>query len=111
MSQTQLVSQTISLMSTPQLFVNDGPLKPEEVGILPQLSPGTPIEKVREQLQTDGYAFIKGLLPRADVLKAREEYFKLLSPSGVLKPGTEPVEGIFDSARDHLDYPGIGAGE
>jgi hypothetical protein len=44
------------------------------------------------------------------VLQAREEYFKLLSPSGVLKPGTQPVEGIFDDTKDKLDFPGIGAG-
>lgn len=51
------------------------------------------------------------MLPREDVLEAREEYFRFLSPSGVLKPGTAPVDGIFDSAKDRLDYPGIGAGK
>ena len=58
----------------------------------------------------DGYVFLKGLLPRADVLKAREEYFKLLSACGVLVPGTLPVDGIFDVSKDKLDFPGIGAG-
>jgi hypothetical protein len=50
------------------------------------------------------------LLPREDVLKAREEYFGMLEPSGVLKPGTLPVEGIFDPEKDAADFPGIGAG-
>jgi phytanoyl-CoA hydroxylase len=44
------------------------------------------------------------------VLAAREQYFKLLSPSGVLKPSTAPVDGIFNAEKDKLDYPGIGAG-
>jgi len=43
-------------------------------------------------------------------MKVREDYFKFLSPSGVLKEGTAPVEGIFDSAKDVALFPGIGAG-
>lgn len=54
---------------------------------------------------------IKKSLPiRPHALKAREGCSKLLTPSGVLKPGTEPVEGIFDSAQNGLSFPGIGAG-
>ncbi|KIW10727.1 hypothetical protein PV08_10026 [Exophiala spinifera] len=92
------------------LFVNDGPLGPDEWAVLTPTTPDTPIEEVRRRYTEDGYVFLKGLLPRADVLKAREEYFKLLAPSGVLKPGTDPVEGIFDSSKDKADFPGIGAG-
>ncbi|KAJ4516555.1 hypothetical protein HRR83_001889 [Exophiala dermatitidis] len=93
-----------------KLFVNDGPLTPGEIGSLKPTTIDTPIEEARRRYQEDGYLFLKGLLPRDDVLKAREEYFKLLSPSGVLKPGTSPVDGIFDSSKDKLDFPGIGAG-
>ncbi|KIW48895.1 uncharacterized protein PV06_01454 [Exophiala oligosperma] len=93
-----------------KLFVNDGPLSPEEWTDLTPTTLDAPIEEVRRRFREDGYLFLKGLLPRADVLKAREEYFKLLAPSGVLKPGTDPVDGIFDSSKDKLDFPGIGAG-
>ncbi|EAT91293.2 hypothetical protein SNOG_01644 [Parastagonospora nodorum SN15] len=68
------------------------------------------MDEIRQRYSEDGYVLLKGLLPREDVLKAREEYFKMLRPSGVLKPGTEPVDGIFDSEKDSSDYPGIGAG-
>lgn len=95
---------------TEKLFVNDGPLTAEQYGDLKSTNVNTPIEVARQKFQEDGYLFIKGLLPRQDVLKAREEYFKLLAPSGVLKPGTNPVEGIFDTTKDKLDFPGIGAG-
>ncbi|EXJ67642.1 phytanoyl-CoA hydroxylase [Cladophialophora psammophila CBS 110553] len=93
-----------------QLFVNDGPLTPDQYADLRPTTLDIPIEEARKRYEEDGYLFIKGLLPREDVLKAREEYFKLLSPSGVLKPGTKPVDGIFDETKDKLDFPGIGAG-
>jgi phytanoyl-CoA hydroxylase len=93
-----------------KLFVNDGLLEPHQVGALRESSPDLPIDELRRRYEQDGYIFLKGLLPREDVLKAREEYFSMLAPSGVLKPGTLPVEGIFDSERDAADFPGIGAG-
>lgn len=93
-----------------KLYVNDGLLRPEQVGALRQSTPDMPMEELFRRYNEDGYVFVKGLLPRDDVLKAREEYFSMLSPSGVLKPGTQPVEGIFDSEKNPADYPGIGAG-
>ena len=93
-----------------KLFVNDGLLRPDQVGALKQSSPDMPIDELRRRYSEDGYVFLKGLLPREDVLKARQAYFESLAPSGVLKPDTAPVEGIFDSTKDKADFPGIGAG-
>lgn len=93
-----------------QLFVNDGPLQPSEVARLQPSDPSLPLDELRKRYKENGYLFLKGLLPRDDVLKAREDYFKFLSPSGVLKPGTAPVEGIFDSAKGVELFPGIGVG-
>ncbi|KAH8650566.1 hypothetical protein BGZ60DRAFT_473864 [Tricladium varicosporioides] len=94
----------------PQLFVNDGLLSPTSVGALQPSSPELPLAELRRRFNTNGYLFLKGLLPRADVLKAREKYFTFLSPSGVLQPGTSPVSGIFDAQKDISLFPGIGAG-
>ncbi|KAN0090403.1 hypothetical protein V8E51_018982 [Hyaloscypha variabilis] len=94
----------------PQLYVNDGPLSPASIAPLLPSSPDLPLADLRERFNANGYLFLKGLLPRADVLKARENYFKFLSPSGVLKPGSEPVLGIFDAQKDISLFPGIGAG-
>ncbi len=91
-------------------YVTDGLLPPDQVGRLRPSDPNSPIEELRERLEKDNYLFLKGLLPREDVLKAREEYFKFLSPSGVLKPGTKPVDGVFDLSTDIAGFPGIGAG-
>ncbi|KAH7412122.1 hypothetical protein DE146DRAFT_266608 [Phaeosphaeria sp. MPI-PUGE-AT-0046c] len=102
--------QDIPSLHGEKLFVNDGLLRPDQVGELRQSSPDMPLEEIRQRYNEDGYVFLKGLLPRQDVLKAREEYFKMLSPSGVLKPGTQAVDGIFDADKDAADFPGIGAG-
>lgn len=105
-----LLEQDIPSLNGEKLYVNDGLLSPEQVGALKQSTPDMPMEELQHRYNEDGYVFLKGLLPRQDVLRAREEYFRMLSPSGVLKPGTQPVEGIFDSEKDPADYPGIGAG-
>lgn len=89
------------------LYVNDGLLSPGQVGHLRPSSPDDPLDELRQRYENDGYLLLKGLLPRDDVLKAREAYFALLAPSGVLLPGTRPVEGIFDGTKDKLDYPGM----
>lgn len=104
------VTDTVKTLKDNKFFVNDGQLSPEQVAPLQPTTLDTPIEEVRRRYCEDGYVFLKGVLPREDVLKARSEYFKLLSGSGVLAPGSEPADGIFDSAKDPLDYPGIGAG-
>lgn len=93
-----------------QLFVNDGLLGEDQVARLRPSDPNLPVEELRKRLAEDNYLFLKNLLPREDVLKAREAYFNFLSPSGVLKPDTKPVDGIFDSSKDISCFPGIGAG-
>jgi hypothetical protein len=95
----------------PKLFVNDGSLRSDEFGLLPSFDPqNTSMEEMRRAFTEDGYLFLKGLIPREEVLEARKRYFEHLSPSGLLKPGTKPVEGVFDPACTPLDYPGIGTG-
>lgn len=102
--------QDVPSLHGEKLYVNDGLLAPDQVAQLRKSSPDLPIDEIRRRYNEDGYIFLKGLLPREDVLKAREEYFKMLSPSGVLKPGTQPVDGIFDPEKNSADFPGIGSG-
>lgn len=92
------------------LYVNDGLFAPEEVAPLRPSRPDEPIEELRARYDRDGFLFLKGVLPRADVLRAREAYFLGVAHSAVLQPGTQPVEGVFDPAKDARDYPGVGAG-
>ncbi|UNI22211.1 Phytanoyl-CoA dioxygenase [Purpureocillium takamizusanense] len=93
------------------LRVNDGPLSPSSVSPLRASRPSEPLSALRQRYASDGYLFLKGLLPRDDVLAARAAYFTSLAPTGVLKPGTRPVDGIFDAEGARAaDFPGIGAG-
>lgn len=92
------------------LAVNDGPLEKQNVQLLHQSRPDEPLEELRRRYEEDGYLFLKGLIPRAAVLKARSEYFSMMQPTGVLEEGTEPVQGIFNAEKSPEDFPGIGAG-
>ncbi|KAF7540712.1 hypothetical protein G7054_g1175 [Neopestalotiopsis clavispora] len=96
----------------PDLYVNDGQLPSDMIGLLKPTDPhSTSIEDMRESLARDGYLLLKGLLPREDVLRTRERYFDMLSPTGLLKPGTPKMDGIFDASKDPADYPGFGTGK
>jgi phytanoyl-CoA hydroxylase len=91
-----------------KLFVNDGPL--QNPRRLRPSDPSLSLEELQARYQQDGYLFLKNLLPRADVLKAREQYFNYLSPTGVLAPSTQPIQGIYDISKPISQFPGIGAG-
>lgn len=92
------------------LAVNDGPLLPENTNYLTPSSASEPLETLRARYEKDGMLFLKGLLPREDVLRTRTKYFEMMAPSGVLQRNTQPVQGIFNSERSPDDFPGIGAG-
>jgi len=47
-------------------------------------------------------------MPREDVLDMREAYFKHLEPTGILKPGTSPRDGIFNEGEDPIAHNGVG---
>lgn len=95
----------------PDFYVNDGKLEERSVGLLTPTDPrNTTLEEMRKRLTNDGYLFLKGLLPQKDVLEVRNNYFQYLKPTELLKPGTRPVEGVFDPSKPAADYPGIGTG-
>lgn len=93
-----------------EFFVNDGRLPPEYISFIEPATLDTPIEEIRRRYRENGHVLVKGVLPREDVLKAREKYFQMLAPTGILAPGTTPMEGVFNTALDRRNFPGIGAG-
>ncbi|KAH8898309.1 hypothetical protein GQ53DRAFT_881374 [Thozetella sp. PMI_491] len=97
-------------ISNVRLDVNDGELGSSEVEALQASYPSEPLDVLRERYEKNSYLLLKGLLPREDVLSARASYFTSMAPSGVLKPGTAAVDGIFDDKASAADFPGIGAG-
>ncbi|KAG8630666.1 hypothetical protein KVT40_002285 [Elsinoe batatas] len=94
--------------AVPPLYVNDGLLSPASIALLRPSSPSEPLHVLRARYQSDGYLFLKHLIPRADVLACRTSYFHHLLPSGIASPLTPPCAGIFNPARSPTDFPGIG---
>jgi hypothetical protein len=62
--------------SLPQyLPANDNTKIPKaQLGWLRPTSRATPISEMKARLEEDGYVFVKGVIPREDVLKMREQY-------------------------------------
>lgn len=94
----------------PKLRSNHGPcVDASSVGWMQETSIDTPLEEMQRRFNTDGYVFIKHLIPRETVLDSREEYFAHLAPTHILKPGTPPRDGIFNDADDPETHNGVGA--
>ncbi|MGH6919669.1 MAG: hypothetical protein ACREJ0_18410, partial [Geminicoccaceae bacterium] len=56
-----------------------------------------------ERLRRDGYLCIKGLLPRADVLRVRGKFLEAANAAGWLEAGTPAGEAIADPAEACVD--------
>jgi len=80
------------------------------LGWLKPSSADTPIEELRRRLFEDEYVFVKGLIPRDSVLQIREHYFSQFRSSGLLKPGSRSVDGIYNSSDDASLHNGVGGG-
>lgn len=51
--------------------------------------------KLRNRLKEKGYLFLRGFLDKQALLDIRRDIFGLLDKYGYIKPGTDPVDGIF----------------
>ncbi len=70
-------------------------MSPERLGWLTPSDPHDTIAQLRDQFQAQGYLWLKSLLPRAKVLEMRRRYFAAMQETGLLKPGTDPIDGIY----------------
>ncbi|RDW72212.1 hypothetical protein BP5796_08246 [Coleophoma crateriformis] len=87
-----------SSMETPgslKLHSTGGAIEPEAVGKLRPTHMDTPLEEIRRRYNQDGYVWLKGLLPAEEIWEARKQYFQFLAPTGLIKPNTDPKEGIY----------------
>lgn len=101
-------------LGTLRLESAGGPIKPDELGYLKSTPADMPLEEMRERFKKDGYLWVgvpvqrrlssisnggyeqvKGAIPREIVWQVRKDYFSYLQRFGLLKEGTDPVEGIF----------------
>lgn len=96
----------------PKLRSNYGAhLDNDNVGWLQETPIDTPLDEMRRRFDQDGYIFVKNVMPRKDVLDMREAYFAHLAPTGILRPGTSPREGIFDDREDPIAHNGVGGSD
>ncbi|KAK3626082.1 hypothetical protein LTR22_023298 [Elasticomyces elasticus] len=86
-------------------------LDQSSVGWLKETSATTSVEEMRTRFDADGYLFVKGLIPREDILDVRQSYFEHLTPTGILKPGTSPRDGIFATTEDPIVHNGVGGSD
>ncbi len=68
---------------------------PNRLGWLTPSDPTTPIDELREQYKAQGYLWLRGILKRDTVLSFRRRYFEAFADTGLLKNGTDPVDGIY----------------
>jgi ectoine hydroxylase-related dioxygenase (phytanoyl-CoA dioxygenase family) len=67
---------------------------PDKLGWLIPSDPAEPLSTLRERYREHGYLWLKGILNRDDVLDLRRRYFSALADTGLIAPGTDPVDGI-----------------
>jgi ectoine hydroxylase-related dioxygenase (phytanoyl-CoA dioxygenase family) len=67
----------------------------DSLGRLEPSDPTAPIKVLREQFKSQGYLWLKGLLPSQDVLAFRARYFEAHRALGLLAKNSQAVEGIY----------------
>ncbi|TRC92751.1 phytanoyl-CoA dioxygenase family protein [Mesorhizobium sp. WSM4303] len=74
---------------------------PNRLGYLSPTDPKVGIETIRKLFAEQGYVWLKGVLPRSDVIDFRGWVFSHLADTGLLKSGSDPAlgqaaAGVFD---------------
>lgn len=64
------------------------------LGYLAPTDPAVGVETIRNLYEAQGYVWLRGLLPRGEVVDFRGWVLSHLAESGLLKPGTDPSLGI-----------------
>lgn len=81
---------------------------PNRLGWLTPSDPAEPLAALRARYREHGYLWLKGLLDRDEVLDFRRRYFTALADSGLIKPGTDPVDGIAGDGPARKGRTGVG---
>ena len=68
---------------------------PNRLGRLQPTDPAQPLAALHEQYTAQGYLWLKGILPRDEILTFRRRFFAAYQDAGLLAPGSDPVEGLY----------------
>lgn len=66
-------SAVVKGLPTGMAFNNGDRLSHDKVGLMQPTPKDTPFDEMRQKMKETGYVFIKGLIPRDDVLRVREK--------------------------------------
>ena len=74
--------------------------QPNRLGWLIPSDPSRPRQELWEQFEEQGYLWLKGLLDRRAVFDFRRRFFQAFSAANLIRPGSDPVEGIYSGQED-----------
>lgn len=74
--------------------------RPERLGRLRPSDPDSGVPALRDRFVADGYVWLRGFLPRDEVLDFRAYFFRQFADTGLLAAGTDPRDGIY-GGPDH----------
>ncbi len=77
-----------------------------EVGRMQPSNPLDKIEVLRERMRQGGYLWLRSLLPRASLLKARRVILEHMDARDLLTPGEPVTEGVMPAGGRGLPMPG-----
>lgn len=80
---------------------NHYPLSPSLLGALKPSHPTHPVGELLEQYQAQGYLWLQGFLPRAEVKAFRRHFFSAFQDTGILTPGSDPAEGLWSGQAEN----------
>lgn len=66
----------------------------DRLGYLTPTDPGIGVEAIRQLYEENGYVWLKGFLPRNDVIEFRGWVFGHMASVGLIENGTDPRDGI-----------------
>ncbi len=97
-----MVNPMTTGLQTPEypLTSNGYTLSSERLGTLTPSDQATPLEDLRAQYRAQGYLWLRGFLPRADVLGFRHHFFEAFQKVGLLKSDADPGEGLYSGTED-----------
>jgi hypothetical protein len=75
-------------------------MSPKRLGWLEPTEPDLPIPHLREIYQSQGYLWLKHLLPRQKVMEFRRRYFSAFLGTGLLREDLDPIEGIYSGGPE-----------
>ncbi|MGV1836419.1 phytanoyl-CoA dioxygenase family protein [Rhizobium rhizogenes] len=70
----------------------------ERFGYLTPTDPNIGVEAIRRLYEENGYVWLKGFLPRTEVIEFRGWVFAHLAKTGLIEQGTDPRHGIASAA-------------